>query len=183
MNVDPFGADYRPIRYQSMPDFDIDFFVPDYRDILVTLLFAAERRGTVHGRAVLARAAPSRRPRLVVEREAGGVAFSRSNCRTFCTVLVGSSGGRRNSPRTVRSTTGDGAVTSSTKSERERFEAVTIPASVVSVGEHQQASARRLLTAGWVAFGDERIEAVGRARRAGDCGRRFGAIVVEDVAA
>jgi hypothetical protein len=79
----------------------------------------------------------------------------------------------------------EGVAVQSEGSERTTFETATVPSTVTRVGPHQQDSARRLVSVGWIGYGEHEdlIEAVARPRKARDGGRLFGAVVREKVPA
>lgn len=68
-------------------------------------------------------------------------------------------------------------------SERRRFETAAVPKTIVRVAPHQQDSARRLVQAGWIAFGEVQIEAVARPLRADRGGMIYGDATREAVPA
>ena len=71
-------------------------------------------------------------------------------------------------------------MTSSTRSEQERFETAAVPKTIVRVAAHQQESAQTLVRRGWMAFGHTEIELIARPRRAHNGGRVFGDVLRED---
>lgn len=69
--------------------------------------------------------------------------------------------------------------------ERERFITAAVERTVcpVRANPRQQAAARMLISRGWMAIGDGRIEEIARPRRPANGGRLFGEIQRDEVAA